>query len=83
MYLQTGDECQWLMQQRRSMEAEVASHLATTSTASKSRRAAGKVTIDEDFDTPNGDAVHTAVDRIVCLLQSRLAGLGFRRGGAA
>ncbi len=78
MYLQTGDECQWLLQQRRSMRAEVASHLATISTTSKRARAAGKAMTDEGFGTLPGDVVRIAADRVVCLLRSRMAGLGFR-----
>ncbi len=78
MYLQAGDEGHWLKQQRRSMEAEAANRLATTSSPSRSRRAPGMATIDRNFRAALGDAGQAAVGRALCLLRSSLASSGSR-----
>ena len=76
MYLQTGDEGQWLQQQQRSMEIEAGRRLAADSTASGSRRDTAKAISREDPGASLGDAVRIAAGRVMRLLRSSLSGSG-------
>ncbi len=79
MYLQTGDEHQWLTQQRRSMETEAASRLATTESPGESRRTKEKIATHEDFGTSVGDPARATAGWIGVLLRSSVARIGNRR----
>jgi len=77
MYLQIGDERQWLRQQRRSMELAAGRRPAPPATADARWRTAA------EFRNNFGEVVRKAAGRAVSLMRSSLAGLGNLRPGAA
>ena len=78
MYLQTGEEHQWLTQRRRSMEAQAARQLATTAGPTKSQRTKERMATHEHSTTSVGDPVRAATGRIGGLLRPRVARIGNR-----
>lgn len=75
MYLQTGDEHQWMTQLRRSMEAEATSRLTDTWNPGEGRRAKGRLMGHDDFGTSLRCRARAVASRVLDLLRSSMAGM--------
>lgn len=83
MYLQTGDEHQWIKLQRQSMEVETTSRLTTTWNSGENRRTKGRLVGHDDFGTSLNGRVRAAAGRVLDQLRSSVTGMGKWRRRAA